>query len=59
MILQAISRYPGFGGVGASGYGRYIGFEGFKSFSNPKTIITRPPMVPNFILSTISPPFFN
>ncbi|MBD9596921.1 aldehyde dehydrogenase family protein [Ensifer sp. ENS05] len=28
-----------FGGVGASGIGRYRGFEGFKTFSNMKTVV--------------------
>jgi acyl-CoA reductase-like NAD-dependent aldehyde dehydrogenase len=35
-IVQAISHYTGFGGVGESGSGRYGGLEGFRSFSNRK-----------------------
>ena len=31
-----------FGGVGFSGYGRYHGFEGFKAFSNAKSILLKP-----------------
>jgi aldehyde dehydrogenase (NAD+) len=31
-----------FGGVGNSGYGKLHGFEGFKSFSNAKSILTKP-----------------
>ena len=31
----------GFGGVNNSGIGRYMGFEGFKEFSNPKAIVKR------------------
>ena len=30
-----------FGGVGASGFGRYGGYEGFKSFSNAKGVLLR------------------
>lgn len=33
-----------FGGVGQSGYGRYHGIEGFKSFSNPKSIMHKAPL---------------
>ena len=32
--LQFINQYTPFGGVGASGYGRCHGFEGFKQCSN-------------------------
>lgn len=31
----------GFGGVNHSGIGRYMGFEGFKEFSNPKAVVKR------------------
>lgn len=31
----------GFGGVNNSGIGRYMGFEGFKEFSNPKAVVKR------------------
>lgn len=31
----------GFGGINNSGIGRYMGFEGFKEFSNPKAIVKR------------------
>lgn len=30
-----------FGGVGFSGYGRYHGIEGFKAFSNPKSVMKK------------------
>jgi aldehyde dehydrogenase (NAD+) len=33
-----------FGGVGMSGYGRYHGFEGFKAFSNCKSVMHKPPL---------------
>ena len=31
-----------FGGVGASGYGKYHGFDGFKAFSNAKAVMIKP-----------------
>jgi len=31
----------GFGGINNSGIGRYMGFEGFKEFSNPKAVVKR------------------
>lgn len=37
-IVQLLNAYLPFGGVGASGYGRYHGFSGFQSFSNPRSI---------------------
>lgn len=33
-----------FGGVGYSGYGRLHGIEGFKAFSNSKSILVKPPL---------------
>jgi len=52
-ILHASTDALPFGGVGASGMGRYHGYEGFKEFSHPKPIFeqsffdlnqfTRPP----------------
>lgn len=29
-IIHLVSHYQGFGGVGSSGYGRYVGWEGFQ-----------------------------
>lgn len=42
-ILHATSHYQGFGGVGASGYGRYHGEVGFKQFSNRKGCLYKKP----------------
>lgn len=43
LIQVAVNDAP-FGGVGPSGFGRYHGPEGFKTFSNARTILTRPNM---------------
>lgn len=43
-----------FGGVGASGMGRYRGHEGFKTFSNPKTVVYQ--MKPDQTLAPQRPP---
>lgn len=52
-LLHASTDYLPFGGIGASGMGRYHGYEGYKEFSHPKPIFeqgffdmnyfTRPP----------------
>jgi aldehyde dehydrogenase (NAD+) len=41
-IMHILSHEMGFGGVGPSGYGRYSGYEGFKQFSNPKSVLIKP-----------------
>jgi aldehyde dehydrogenase (NAD+) len=41
-IIQIINHEFGFGGVGASGYGRYGGWEGYKQWSNPKSVMIKP-----------------
>ena len=41
-IYQIMNAYLPFGGVGQSGYGRYHGKEGFKTFSNMKSILVKP-----------------
>lgn len=45
-----------FGGVGYSGYGRYHGIEGFKAFSNPKSVMAKTVMN-SYPYSKIFPPF--
>jgi acyl-CoA reductase-like NAD-dependent aldehyde dehydrogenase len=42
VLFQAFNSDLPFGGVGHSGYGRYHGVEGFKAFSNPKSILIKP-----------------
>lgn len=41
-LLHMAAPNVGFGGVGASGMGRYHGRAGFDTFSNPKAIYERP-----------------
>jgi len=40
--MHIVNHEFGFGGVGQSGYGRYGGIEGFKQFSNPKSVMIKP-----------------
>jgi aldehyde dehydrogenase (NAD+) len=56
VMMTMINHNFGFGGVGASGYGRYAGYEGFKQFSNAKSILIRPTL--NFKpFNQIGPPY--
>jgi len=56
VIMHMVNGFLPFGGVGASGYGKYHGVDGFKAFSNNKAIMLKPTM--NFYpYNTISPPF--
>ena len=41
VIMQAASPFLPFGGVGHSGQGRYHGYEGFKAFSNMKSLLIK------------------
>ena len=41
-MIHMLNHEFGFGGVGPSGYGRYGGYEGFKQWSNPKSVMFRP-----------------
>ena len=55
-IIHIVNHEFGFGGVGPSGYGRYGGYDGFKQWSNPKSIMIKPAM--NFPpYNSLSPPF--
>ena len=42
VMMHMVNHEIGFGGVCASGYGRYGGYEGFKNFSNPKSVMIKP-----------------
>lgn len=55
-VFQIANSYLPFGGVGASGYGRYHGYEGFKQFSNAKSVFTKPPMT-TYPYNKVFPPF--
>jgi len=41
-LLHIVNQHLPFGGVGHSGLGSYRGYEGFRSFSNPKAILQSP-----------------
>lgn len=41
-IVHIVNHGFGFGGVGPSGYGRYGGYDGFKQWSNPKSVMIKP-----------------
>ena len=56
VILQTVSNYQGFGGVGDSGYGRHGSYEGFKQFSNRKGILIKG-ATPEFLNNLLAPPF--
>jgi len=53
LMPYAIDDAP-FGGVGPSGFGRYHAFEGFKTFSNPRTIVHQPNLA---VRQLLHPPF--
>jgi acyl-CoA reductase-like NAD-dependent aldehyde dehydrogenase len=55
-LMQCISHYQAFGGVGESGQGRYGGYEGFKQFSNPKSMLIKGP-VPKMARDNVMPPY--
>lgn len=37
-VVQLLNPHLPFGGVGASGYGRYHGYSGFEAFSNQRSV---------------------
>ena len=41
-LFQLVNTDLPFGGLGNSGMGRYHGYEGFKAFSNAKSLLTKP-----------------
>ena len=43
--------------MGASGYGRCGGYEGFKAFSNRKGLLLKGHATPAFVLDMLSPPY--
>ncbi|OJV90601.1 MAG: hypothetical protein BGO43_06270 [Gammaproteobacteria bacterium 39-13] len=40
-VIHSTNKYFPFGGVGSSGFGSYVGEQGFKTFSHTKSIIER------------------
>jgi hypothetical protein len=59
VIVQISSSFFGFGGVGQSGQGRYGGHEGFKAFSNRKSVLIKAAKQPKSALEGLLPPFEN
>ncbi|KAJ1939754.1 aldehyde dehydrogenase 3, member A2, partial [Linderina pennispora] len=57
MFVSAASNFP-FGGVGASGIGRYMGKASFDTFSNHRTVLQAPLALPPPAIDSVrSPPF--
>jgi len=55
-LFQLVNPDLPFGGVGFSGTGRYHGYEGYKAFSNPKSVMVKPAL--NFYpYNRVFPPF--
>jgi aldehyde dehydrogenase (NAD+) len=55
-VMQMTNLWLPFGGVGASGYGRYHGKDGFIGFSNPKSV-AEVSSLDTFPLNLKYPPF--
>lgn len=56
VLFHMLNNDLPFGGVGLSGYGRYHGYEGFKAFSNPKSMLVKNELNV-FPFDQIYPPF--
>ena len=56
VIAHINSHHFGFGGVGMSGYGRHGGYEGFKNFSNRKSLLLKKE-APPAMAKNMMPPF--
>lgn len=56
VMFHIVNSNVPFGGVGASGYGKYHGQDGFKAFSNNRAIFMKPTMN-TYPYNTLSPPF--
>jgi acyl-CoA reductase-like NAD-dependent aldehyde dehydrogenase len=50
VLMQHVTAYVGFGGVGASGSGRIGGYEGFKNFSNRKGVLITGARKPQLVM---------
>ena len=56
ILTQTVAIDLGFGGVGSSGMGRYGGYEGFKNWSNQKSIVEKL-QLNIWPINYISPPY--
>ena len=55
-MFQIINNDLPFGGVGASGYGKYHGYDGYKAMSNNKAVMLKPTMNV-WPYNALTPPF--
>ena len=55
--MHAVQEDMPFGGVGASGYGKYFGHEGFLEFSHVRSVHRQVPTSRQYVLNGIYPPY--
>ena len=55
--MHAVHEDMPFGGVGASGYGKYFGHEGFLEFSHVRSVHRQVPTSRQYVLNGIYPPY--
>lgn len=56
-LVQTIAYGLGFGGVGNSGQGKYGGVEGFKQFSNAKSVVSKLAIDVDALNKLVLPPY--
>ena len=59
VLVQNLNPYLPFGGVGNSGQQRITGIDGFKNFSNLKSVVIKPIIDVDAINKLIMPPYTN
>jgi coniferyl-aldehyde dehydrogenase len=55
VLLHAAQEQVPFGGVGASGFGQYRGFDGFREFSTPQAVLRQSRL--NLVWGLLRPPY--
>lgn len=55
VLLHAAQEQVPFGGVGASGFGQYRGFDGFREFSTPQAVVRQSRL--NLVWGLLRPPY--